>query len=120
MASIWGVLWIFLLLRTVFGVAIPKPASESHLEGALLPDDDPFYQNPPGFEKTALGTILRYRTTPKAITLNNITPIRPKSAWQLQYRTQNSNGEPSTSIVTVLVPYNAKPDHLLAYSWFSV
>jgi hypothetical protein len=131
-------LQLWLVLPPVFTVAFPAPqvqkpqvqkpqvqkptwsSSPENLQAPLLPEFDPFYRAPPGYEKAAPGSILRYRPVPSAITLNNVTPIRPKAAWQLQYRTQNSVGDPSVSIVTVLVPFNAKPNHLFTQAYFTV
>jgi hypothetical protein len=81
---------------------------------------DWFYKAPVGFEKAAPGSILRYRRVPRPISLTSITPILPKGAWQIQYRTQNSLGEPEASIVTVLEPFNAKRGNLFAQGFFVV
>jgi hypothetical protein len=81
---------------------------------------DLFYHPPVGFEKTAPGTILRYRRVPRPISLTNVTPVRPKGAWQIQYRTQNSIGEPEANIMTVLEPWNAKPGHVFVEGFFVV
>lgn len=85
-----------------------------------LPAEDPFYSPPPDFQKASLGSILRHRPIPNNLTLDNVHPIFPKAAWQLLYRTQNSVGEPSVSIVTVIAPFRAKKDHLFSYAMFSV
>jgi hypothetical protein len=84
------------------------------------PDDDEFYKAPPGFEKAARGSILRYRPVPNPLSVNNKDSINLKAAWQIQYRTQNSVGEPEASIVTVLVPHNARPAHLQVYAYYTV
>jgi hypothetical protein len=119
----WFGLWILLLiLGTVFGledVFDPSPRTSSY-RATLLPDEDDFYKPPPGFEKTPVGSILRHRPVPNPITLNNVDPIKVRSAWQLLYRTQNSVEEPTATVVTVIVPYRAKPDHLFSYAYFSV
>jgi hypothetical protein len=81
---------------------------------------DSFYRPPPGFEKTSPGTILRHRRVPRPISLTNVTPIRPKGAWQIQYRTQNSVGEPEANVMTVLEPWNAKPGNLFVEGFFVV
>jgi hypothetical protein len=86
----------------------------------LLPDQDEFYKPPPGLELFKLGSIIRSRPVPNPITLNNVDAIKVKEAWQLLYRTQNSVEEPTATVVTVLVPYRAKPGHLFSYSYFSV
>jgi hypothetical protein len=86
----------------------------------IPPNEDDFYKPPPGFESKAHGSILRYRPVPNPISLDNKTAMYLKAAWQIQYRTQNSVGEPEAAIVTVLVPHNAKPQHLFTYHYISV
>lgn len=82
------------------------------------PNDDPFYTPPSGYESATLGTILNSRTVPNPLSLNDITPINYKSAWQLLYRTQNSLGNPEATVVTVIEPYNAKTNHLFSLLYF--
>jgi hypothetical protein len=86
----------------------------------LLPDDDPFYKAAASMASEKAGTILSYRKVPNAITLDNVNPVVPKAAWQINYRTQNSVGEPEMTMVTLLEPYNAKPDSMFVYHFFSV
>jgi hypothetical protein len=82
--------------------------------------NDPFYAALAGFESIAAGTILRYRRAPRSITLDSITPIRPKNVWQILYRTQNSVGEPKATVVAVLEPHNAKKSNLFVENLFTV
>jgi hypothetical protein len=90
------------------------------VKNGTLPENDDFYKAPPGFEKAAAGTILRSRRVPGSITIENSIPINVQAAWQLQYRTQNSVGNPEASIVTVLVPHNAKPGNVFMYAYYTV
>lgn len=85
-----------------------------------MPEDDPFYTPTPGFEKAKPGQILAKRPVPNPITLNNKDGIKVKAAWQVKFRSQNSVGEPNEGMVTILEPYNAKPDSLFVYHFFSV
>jgi hypothetical protein len=92
----------------------PDPAS---------PLNDEFFKPPTGFEKTPLGTILRYRKVPKPIKLIHILPLPaldPGAAWQVLYRTQNSVGKPEANIVTILVPHKPKTNNLFTISYFTV
>jgi hypothetical protein len=119
----WFGLWILLLiLESAFGfdVAIEPAPRTFGTRATLLPDQDDFYKPPPGLEQFKLGSIIRSRPVPNPITLNNVDAIKVKEAWQLLYRTQNSVEEPTATVVTVLVPYRAKPGHLFSYSYFSV
>ena|ERR1700760_1006188 len=98
---------------------VPPPSSPD----PNSPLNDDFFKPPAGFEKTAPGTVLRYRKVPKPIKfLPGLSPLEPGGAWQLLYRTQNSVGKPEANIVTVLVPYKplAKNNHLFSFSYFSV
>jgi hypothetical protein len=122
---IWTVLQVLLILESVrcFALALPRPDLRpvaSPNGGLLLPDEDPFYAAPPGFQKATPGSILRSRTVPNGITLDNKNRINPENAWQFLYRTQNSVGVPSVSVVTLIKPYGAKVNHLLSYAMFSV
>ncbi|KAF2675265.1 LIP-domain-containing protein [Microthyrium microscopicum] len=84
-----------------------------------FPGNDEWYRPPAGFGKEKTGALLKYRKTPKAISLDNKSALKMKEAWQLMYRTQNTVGEPESSVVTVLVPYNATRSNVFAYHWFS-
>lgn len=94
-------------------------AAPLDLKKTLLPDEDPFYKAPPGYETAKLGDVLRWRAVPNDITLNNKDAVKPKNAWQIQYRTQTGAGDPEANIVTVLEPYNSDPSKLFVYHWFS-
>jgi hypothetical protein len=124
MASSMVFLRLLLILSPLLSLAICAPIEEqwTHVsEGnILLPNDDPFYKAVAGYESAKPGQILSYRKVPNPITLDNKTPLVPKSAWQVNYRTQNSVGEPEQTMVTILEPFNAKPDTLFVYHFFSV
>jgi hypothetical protein len=88
--------------------------------GPLLPDNDPFYEAPPGIASAKLGAVLRTRRVPNAITFDNKKAINIKDAWQILYRTQNSLGVPEANVVTVLVPWKPKKDHHFNMAYFTV
>jgi hypothetical protein len=115
---------LLLLLSPLLSLTVCAPIEEewTHVsEGnILLPKDDAFYNAVAGYEKAKPGQILSYRRVPNPITLDNKNPVVPKSAWQFNYRTQNSVGEPEQTMVTILEPFNAKPDTLFVYHFFSV
>jgi hypothetical protein len=120
---------LMLLLAALLWLSIAAPLSHGEpspvvwpppVINSTLPDNDEFYKAPPGFEKAAAGTILRFRRVPGTLTLDNNITVNVQAAWQLQYRTQNSVGQPEASIVTVLVPYNARPGNVFMYSYFTV
>jgi hypothetical protein len=84
------------------------------------PLNDPFLKPPAEFEKAAPGSILRYRTITDKIKFMKPVQLKVFEAWQILYRTQNSVGEPEATIVTLLIPFNKKPDHLFSLSYFTV
>jgi secretory lipase len=72
----------------------------------LPPDDDPFYQPPPGYDEAPPGTVLRSRT----VTLGFLGLVTQQiSATQLLFRSTNLHGEPEVAITTVLVPEERDP-----------
>jgi Secretory lipase len=67
----------------------------------LVPDSDPFYLPPSGFEHAAPGTVLRSRDVELAF----LGLIRqPVTATQLLYRTTGRLGDPECTVTTVIVP----------------
>lgn len=119
------ILWRFLLLLVLGLLSLSNsvlavPENSSLAIGIGPPEIDDFYKPPSGFESTALGSILRHRPVPRPISLDNKTPVKVEAAWQLLYRTQNAVGDPEATVVTVLVPHNAKKNNLFVYSYFSV
>jgi hypothetical protein len=86
----------------------------------VLPDDDPFYKAPPGIESAKPGAVLRTRRVPNAITFDNKKALNIKDAWQILYRSQDSQGHPEANVVTVLVPYKPKKDNHFSMAYFTV
>jgi triacylglycerol lipase len=73
----------------------------------VLPDDDPFYDPPRGFEHAAPGTVLRSRDV--ALAFMGLIPQR-FTATQLLFRTIDRNGVPEAAVTTVLVPVQRSPE----------
>jgi pimeloyl-ACP methyl ester carboxylesterase len=67
----------------------------------LLPDADPFYLPPPGFEHARPGTVLRSRDVQLAFL--GLIPQK-LVATQLLYRTTDLNGRPQATVTTVIAP----------------
>jgi hypothetical protein len=69
---------------------------------AILPDDDPFYQPPPGFESEAPGTVLKSRS----ITIQGppFFPTPNINSWQLLFRSTDTKGNPIAAVTTIAVP----------------
>ncbi|KAF2663164.1 LIP-domain-containing protein [Microthyrium microscopicum] len=111
----------FLALQ-IWSIVASSAGIEWNGDSKLIPPnpaDDPFYKAPPGIASIKPGTILRHRQVPTKITLNNKDGLKLKGAWQILYRTQNSVGEPSATVTTVLVPYQAKDENLFVLNMFS-
>ncbi|AFM17292.1 lysophospholipase [Mycolicibacterium chubuense NBB4] len=81
----------------------------------VLPDKDPFYQPPEGFEHARPGTVLRSRDVELAFL--GVIPQK-FTATQLLYRTANFQGEPQAGITTVVAPTErsgSKPLPIISY-----
>ena len=82
-----------------------------------VPDDDPFFTPPRGWENASNGDVLRTRQVDLAIL--EIDKMNIKEAHQILYRTTGVNESvPSTTVTTVVVPFNAKPNKLVNYLTF--
>lgn len=80
-----------------------------------MPQDDPFYTPPAGYESAKVGDILASRSV--KIAAFSKLPQNLKAAYQLLYRTVDINGNPAATVQTVMVPYNARknPMRILSY-----
>ncbi|KAE9971856.1 hypothetical protein EG328_005337 [Venturia inaequalis] len=125
MAVIAGLLLLLLTPLSFLCVADASPLQNAALENKtptalVMPDNDDFYKPPLGFETTAPGTILKHRLVPNPLSLNNKDGIKPKAAWQLLFRTQNSLGKPIATVTTIIQPHGTpKPNNLFGYNFFS-
>jgi hypothetical protein len=90
-------------------------ASPIAVNGPVPPTQDPFYQPPLGYEKTAPGTILRYRSPPFPIAALGFAKSNLESAYQVLYRTSDTFGNPIATMTTILVPHNANFSKLHSY-----
>jgi hypothetical protein len=70
------------------------------------PQSDAFYQPPAGIESSAPGTVLRFRAVDVAAF--GLLPQKVQ-AWQLLYRTTDTQDQPEATVTTVLLPMGAKP-----------
>jgi hypothetical protein len=96
----------------IFGSAGPAQAAGIAGTSIPVPQHDPFYQPPAGFQSAAPGTILRSR--PVQVAVFGIFP-QGEQAWQLLYRTTNYLGKPAASVTTVLRPAGAAPRAIVSY-----
>ena len=71
-----------------------------------VPDRDPFYVPPAGFEHALPGTVLRSRD----VELGFLGLVKQRiTAVQLLYRTTNMKGAPEAAVTTVVVPAERSP-----------
>lgn len=77
----------------------------------IPPLQDPWYSAPDGFESAKPGDVLRIRKAP-----GNLTSLASNcsSAYNILYRTTNSQYKPDWAVTTVFVPVSASPA-LLSY-----
>lgn len=71
---------------------------------SVTPNADAFYKSPSASElaSTQPGDVLRYRPAPQMANLAAVS-----DAYQLMYRSTNSQGIPSASVTTVIIPKQA-------------
>ena len=71
---------------------------------APLPSsEDPYYTTPPHYEDAALGAVLRVRSAPE---LANVVASY-SAAFNILYRTTDSNYKPAWAVTTLYVPQPA-------------
>ncbi|PYH44046.1 LIP-domain-containing protein [Aspergillus saccharolyticus JOP 1030-1] len=88
------------LLGSLLSLVSGLPTTSSSV--VLPPTEDPFYSAPNGFETTLPGTILRLRTAP-----GNLTAlVNASAAYNIVYRTTDSQYHPSWAVTTVFVPHS--------------
>ena len=77
---------------------------------------DDFYTAPDGYESAKLGEILKLRKLP----VNSVVcfEIDIKNSWQLLVRSEDSFGNATAIVTTVIEPYNADPSKVLSYQTF--
>jgi triacylglycerol lipase len=89
---------------TAFEYATTAAADQSPL---VTPDDDPFYEPPPGYAEAEPGTVLRSRDV--RIGFFGVIGQRV-AATQLLYRTTNLHGDAEVAVTTVLLPAQRDPE----------
>ncbi|CCE77998.1 Piso0_000608 [Millerozyma farinosa CBS 7064] len=92
------------IIATVRAASIP----------VLTPSQDSFYEPPPGYENTTVGTVLKIRKPPQRLR-SIYFPINVKDSWQILVRSSDAKGKPTAIVSTIIEPYNADPKKLLSY-----
>ncbi|HZQ32531.1 MAG TPA: lipase family protein [Mycobacterium sp.] len=84
-----------------------EPHQEVQRGRPVLPENDPFYDPPQGFEHAAPGTVLRSRDVELAF----MGLVKQEfTATQLLYRSNDRHGTPEATVTTVLVPAERGPE----------
>ena len=88
--------------------AVPHEALDRRARPPL-PEDDPFYVAPEGFQHATPGTVLRSRDVELAFL--GLIPQQIR-AVQLLYRTTDMNGRPEAAATTIVVPAERGPEQV--------
>jgi hypothetical protein len=101
-------------LAPAIGGTVPASAARAAAAAATIPvpQKDPFYQPPAGYQSKAPGTILRSR--PVQVAVFGILP-ESVQAWQVLFRTTAYNGAPMASVTTLLRPAGRAPRAVVSY-----
>lgn len=102
-------------LTSLVIAAPPAPATLYDRATTVRPSDDPFYHVPDGLENIAPGTILKSRPPPAKIAAFGFDPLNLDATYQILYRTTDSLGNATATVLTVLIPHNADKTKLLSY-----
>lgn len=107
----------FFLLFTISDV-FAHLHSRNRRASIPTPLNDPFYYPPDGWESKQPGDILKTRKVNLA--LFQVDQLKYKEAHQILYRTTASyESEPSYTVTTVIVPYNAQRNKLVNYQVYT-
>jgi hypothetical protein len=85
-------------LGLIFMLVVAAPLARAAVPP--VPDQDPFYAVPDGIAGLPNGTVLDSRQ----ITAYSGPLQIPAKAWQVKYKTLDSQGEPTATVTTLLVP----------------
>ncbi|WP_082969517.1 lipase family protein [Mycobacterium kyorinense] len=91
--------------------AAPRVPHENLRRDARLraPDEDPFYEPPPGYQDANPGDLLRSRDV--ELGFLGVIPQRVR-ATQLLYRSTDLHGKPEVAVTTVLLPERRDPERV--------
>lgn len=103
------------ITAALVAVANAVPATLSLRSRPTLPSEDLFYAVPDNLDQVKPGTILSHRKPPYPIAAFGIAPVNIEASYQVQYRTTDSNGNATSTILTILIPHNADKSKLLSY-----
>ncbi|CAK9440097.1 uncharacterized protein LODBEIA_P41970 [Lodderomyces beijingensis] len=90
------------------------PFANCSVLNLLPPSQDPFYQPPRNLANLDPGTIIKHRPTPQKLS-NVFFTFNLKNSWQLMYRTTDTFGNATATIITIMEPHNATADKVISY-----
>lgn len=102
-------------LASLAAAAPPLPVELHDRATTVRPSEDPFYHVPDGLDDIAPGTILKHRPPPAKIAAFGFDPLNLDATYQILYRTTDSLGNATATVLTVLVPHNADMTKVLSY-----
>jgi hypothetical protein len=79
----------------------------------VLPQNDTFYEPPSDYSSAANGAILKSRPVP-----NPLVNLTYESAYQIMYRSEDSLGNATYGVTTVIVPKTANSNMMVSYQWY--
>lgn len=71
------------------------------------PSNDPFYAVPGNIDTFSPGDIIKHREPPSQISAFGWTPTHVQKAYQILYRTTDSQKNPTAAVLTALIPPDA-------------
>ncbi|KAJ6784944.1 hypothetical protein PWT90_04442 [Aphanocladium album] len=100
-------------------VALAAPALDIEERGAgpLPPSQDDFYTVPAAEElaKVHNGDILRWRKTPYPVSALGIKPLNLAGQYQALYKSVDSLGNDTATVLSIMIPHNADMGKVLSY-----
>lgn len=109
-------LWRLLSLALVAAThALPHNVQTKVTTAPVVPSKDSFYNVPTDLNNVQPGTILKHRLPPAPIAAFREDPVQIEASHQILYRTTDSLGRATATVLTVLVPYNADFSKVLSY-----
>ena len=81
--------------------AAARPGTAAPAPGSVVPDQDPFYTAPANIAAYQPGQIVGTRPVPDVKVAG--VPV-PLDAWQISYRTDDSDNQPEMAVTTLVVP----------------
>ena len=84
------------------------------LDASLPPSLDPFYAIPENISTFSPGEIIKHREPPSQIAAYGWTPTHIHKAYQILYRTTDSQQNATAGILTAFIPPDADYDKVLS------